>query len=262
MLDAQASAALSRLSLGGSWTSSSLGSTKVNFIEVGCEMSVQCPSERYLRAHGRNQVVDAFSKIFFTLSISLASLFFGVHVGTALLPYVSKTLQSSLLRPWIVNVINVLCVMVYIATFPTYFTLSASFRHQATAALLFSFPGTFTRYVLSISLNPRSTLLPAGTLVANGLGTSLLALFHILQGLPNPVSPNACSILQGLGDGYCGCLTTVSTFAAEMRALTDSKRWLYGTISIVMGQVVCVLILGSAIWAGNVNARTSCTFVA
>ena len=192
----------------------------------------------------------------------MTSLFFGVHVGTALLPYVSKTLQSSLPRPWIVNVINVLSVMVYLATFPTYFTLSATFRHQATAALLFSFPGTFTRYVLSISLNPRSTLLPAGTLTANGLGTTLLALFHILQGLPNPVSPNACSILQGLGDGYCGCLTTVSTFVAEMRALTARKRWLYSTISIVMGQVLCVLILGSAIWAGNVSARTSCTFIA
>ncbi len=175
-----------------------------------------------------------------------------------LVPYVSRIPRSSFPGPWIVNLLS---IMVYLATLPTYFTLSASFRHQATAALLFCFPGTFTRYVLSISLNPRSPLLPVGTLVANELGTSLLALFHILQGLPNPVSPNACSILQGLGDGYCGCLTTVSTFAAEMRALTGSKRWLYGTISIVMGQVLLVLILGSAIWASNVSARMSCTFI-
>lgn len=260
--ETQASAVLSQLSLGGSWTSSTLGSTRGSFIEVGCEMFVICQSVRYLRAHDRNQVVDAFAKIFFTLSISLASLFFGVHIGAALLPYISKRLKSTLPRPWIVNTLNVLSVMVYLATFPTYFTLSASFRHQATAALLFSFPGTFTRYVLSVTLNPRSTLLPVGTLVANGVGTSLLALFHVLQGLPNPVSPNACSILQGLGDGYCGCLTTVSTFAAEIRALTARKRWFYGTVSIVMGQVLCVLILGSAIWAGNVSARTSCTFFA
>lgn len=210
---------------------------------------------------GLRNVVDAFTKIFFTLSISLASLFFGIYIGTALLPYVSKTHRSSLPRPWTINVLNVLSVMVYLATLPMYFTLSPSFRHQATAALLFSFPGTFTRYVLSTLLNPRSTLLPVGTLVANELGTSLLALFHILQGLPNPVSPNACSILQGLGDGYCGCLTTVSTFAAEMRALTSRKRWLYGTISVVMGQVLLVVILGSAIWASSVSARASCTFI-
>lgn len=210
---------------------------------------------------GRNQVVDAFTKIFFTLSISLASLYFGVHIGTALLPYVSKT-RASRPRPWIVNVLNVLSIMVYLATFPTYFTLSSSFRHQATAALLFSFPGTLTRYVVSILLNPRSALLPVGTLVVNEVGTSLLALFHILQGLPNPVSPNACSILQGLGDGYCGCLTTVSTFAAEMRGLRAGKRWLYCTISIMMGQILLVVIYGSAIWAGNVSPRASCTFTA
>ena len=208
---------------------------------------------------GHNQVIDAFAKIFFTLSISLGSLYFGVHIGTALVPYISK-MRTSLPRPWIVNVLNVLSVLVYLATFPTYFALSASFRHQATAALLFSFPGTFTRYVFSVLLNPRSALLPVGTLVVNELGTSLLALFHVLQGLPNPVSPNACSILQGLGDGYCGCLTTVSTFAAELRGLAARKRWLYGTISVVMGQVLMVLIFGSAIWAGNVSSRVSCTF--
>ena len=224
-------------------------------------MSVQSLSDWHLGAHGRDQVVDAFAKIFFTLSISLASLYFGVHIGTALLPYISKT-RRSLPRPWVVNVLNVLSFMIYLATFPTYFTLSASFRHQTTAAVLFSFPGTFTRYVLSVLLNPRSSLLPVGTLVVNELGTSLLALFHIFQGLPKPVSPNACSILQGLGDGYCGCLTTVSTFAAEMRGLTARKRWLYGTISIVTGQVLLVLIFGSAIWAGHVSPRVSCTFTA
>ncbi|KAN0131423.1 CrcB-like domain containing protein [Lactarius tabidus] len=218
-------------------------------------------NEGQFHRDGLRDVVDAFTKIFFTLSISLASLYFGVHIGTALLPYFSKT-RTSLPRPWIVNVLNALSIMVYLATFPTYFTLSASFRHQATAALLFSFPGTFTRYVVSISLNPRSASLPVGTLVVNEVGTSLLGLFHILQGLPSPVSPNACSILQGLGDGYCGCLTTVSTFAAEMRGLTAGKRWLYGTISILAGQILLVVIYGSAIWAGNVSPRASCTFTA
>jgi fluoride exporter len=158
------------------------------------------------------------------------------------------------------RIIPVVSILVYFATFPTYFRLSASFRHQATAALLFSFPGTLTRYVLSILLNPRLQLLPIGTLVANGFGTSLLALFHVLQGLTHPVSPGACSILQGLADGYCGCLTTVSTFAAEMSALVAWKRWLYGAVSIVTGQVLMVVILGSMLWTSNASARASCIF--
>ncbi|KAI0307275.1 CrcB-like protein-domain-containing protein [Multifurca ochricompacta] len=215
-------------------------------------------NEGQFHRSGLRNVVDAFTKISFTFLISLASLSFGVHIGTALLPFIPRTgpLTSAMRRA-----ITVLSIMIYLATFPTYFRLSASFRHQATAALLFSFPGTLTRYMLSILLNPRSKLLPVGTLVANELGTSLLALFHVLQGLPRTVSPNACSILQGLEDGYCGCLTTVSTFVAEMSALAIGKRWLYATISIVMGQVLMVLILGSTVWTGNVSAQVRCTFV-
>lgn len=158
------------------------------------------------------------------------------------------------------HTVSIVSILAYFATFPTYFRLSASFRHQATAAILFSFPGTLTRYVLSVTLNPRLKILPLGTLVANEFGTSLLALFHVLQGSKHIVSPGACSILQGLGDGYCGCLTTVSTFAAELSVLGVRKRWLYGTISIVAGQVLMVLILGSTLWTGNASARMSCTF--
>ena len=209
-----------------------------------------------LEAHDSDQVVDGVGKISFTLSISMASLFLGVHIGTMLLPVIPEIRPPSRATRYAACVISVL---VYFATFPAYFRLSASFRHQATAALLFSFPGTLTRYVLSIVLNPRLKLLPVGTLVANEFGTSLLAMFHALQGLNHPVSPGACAILQGLDDGYCGCLTTVSTFASELRALGTRKGLLYGTISIGLGQILMVLILGSAVWTGSVSSQISCT---
>ncbi len=186
----------------------------------------------------------------------MASLFLGIHIGTTLLPIVPKLRPPSNAMQYAASIVSVL---VYGATFPAYFCLSASFRHQATAALLFSFPGTLTRYVLSILLNPRLKFLPIGTLVANEAGTSLLAMFHALQGLRPPVSPVACSILQGLDDGYCGCLTTVSTFASELRVLGSWKGLLYGTISVVVGQVLMVLVLGSAVWTGRVSAQISCT---
>jgi CrcB protein len=219
-----------------------------------CLFSISSPSR--LKAHASNQAVDGIGKIFFTLSISMASLFLGIHIGTTLLPVIPKLRPPSSAIQYAVPIISVL---VYGATFPAYFCLSASFRHQATAALLFCFPGTLTRYVLSILLNPRFKVLPVGTLVANEFGTSLLAMFHALQGLRPPVSPGACSILQGLDDGYCGCLTTVSTFVSEMRVLGSRKGLLYGTVSIVLGQVLMVLVLGSAVWTGSVSSQISCT---
>ncbi|KAI0053010.1 hypothetical protein FA95DRAFT_1509401 [Auriscalpium vulgare] len=203
-------------------------------------------------------VIDGCTKIFFTLAISLASLSFGVHIGTLIAPYIPVLRPPT---PIIRHSITVLSILTYFATYPAYFRMSPSFRHQATAALLFSFPGTLTRYLLSIQLNPRYKLMPVGTFTANSLGTALLAMCHVLQGLPNPVSDNACAVLQGLADGYCGCLTTVSTFAAEVSALTVGKRWFYATLSIAVGQLLMLVILGPSFWAGGVSEQGSCEFV-
>ncbi|KAI9512241.1 CrcB-like protein-domain-containing protein [Russula earlei] len=207
---------------------------------------------------GLRDAVDGVTKLFFTLSISLASLSFGAHIGKLLIPVIPKLRPPSRVMQHTVSIVSVL---VYLATFPSYFRLSPSFRHQATAALLFSFPGTLTRYMLSICLNPRLKLLPIGTLVANEVGTSLLALFRVLQGLGDALSPDACSILQGLGDGYCGCLTTVSTFVAELSTLETGRRWFYAIVSIVMGQILVVLILGSTVWTGKASVQLSCMLV-
>jgi len=197
-------------------------------------------------------VIDGCTKLFFTLSISLASLSFGVHLGSKLAPF---TPSISPPRPLARYTLTVISILAYAASFVTYFKLSISFRHQATAALLFSYPGTLTRYLLSIRLNPLVKTLPLGTMIANSFGTALLATVHVLQGLPHPISSNSCNVLQGIADGYCGCLTTVSTFAAELSALSDKKRWLYASLSIVVAQLLILVIMGPSFWAGGVNDR-------
>ncbi|KZV77188.1 hypothetical protein PENSPDRAFT_568386 [Peniophora sp. CONT] len=201
-------------------------------------------------------VIDGCTKIFFTLSIAWASLAFGVHFAHGLLPYIPILRPPS--KP-VRYILLAMSVLMYAATIVTYFELSTAFRHQVTAALLFCYPGTLTRYLLSINLNPRLKTLPLGTLAANLLGTALLGVFHVLQGLPTPLSANSCSILQGLADGYCGCLTTVSTFAAEISALTIRRRYIYGTVTIVCGQLLMLVIMGSSFWAGGVNDATAGT---
>jgi CrcB protein len=203
------------------------------------------------------QLVDGITKTVFTLVLSLASVSFGAHVAQLISPHFptlsppGRVFRSGL---------TIVSILTYAATFPAYFRLPAEFRHQATAALLFSFPGTLTRYLLSIRLNPLIKTMPLGTFIANVLGTALLGTFHVLQNTPTPVSQNACTILQGLADGYCGCLTTVSTFAAEVGTLTKRKAWFYAAISWSAGQLLLLVILGSSFWAGHVREQQTCSF--
>lgn len=205
------------------------------------------------------QVIDGLSKTAFTLGLSLSAIYFGAHLASL----ARKICPPAVLPPpnkYIRYTISLISALTYFATIPLYFRLSPSFRHQATAALLFCFPGTLTRYLLSIYLNPLLQLMPLGTFTANMLGTALLGVFHVLQGTSNPVSENACALLQGLEDGYCGCLTTISTFAAEVDALPDKKSWFYVATSWITAQLLLLVILGPSFWAGNVSERTTCVF--
>ncbi|KII95132.1 hypothetical protein PLICRDRAFT_99062 [Plicaturopsis crispa FD-325 SS-3] len=211
------------------------------------------------RAHrgGLRDAIDGLAKTVFTLVIALASLSFGAQLSSQLRPYLPS------LRPPVKAVrygLTVVAILMYAATIPVYFRLSHKYRHEVTAALLFSFPGTLTRYVLSIKLNPLLKTLPLGTYTANMFGTALIGAFHVLQSTSNPPSPNACGLLQGLADGYCGCLTTVSTFAAEVGTLREKKAWFYAVTSWLTGQLLLLVILGSSYWAGGVKEQITCKF--
>ncbi|KAF7977431.1 hypothetical protein HWV62_3584 [Athelia sp. TMB] len=211
---------------------------------------------RYDRA-GLRDVVDGITKTIFTLIVSIASVQFGVYISTNLSPRLPALSPPGPIARYTVTAISVL---IYAATFPAYFRLPAEYRHQATAALLFSFPGTLTRYILSIKVNPLIKAMPLGTFTANALGTALLGTFHVLQNTAAPKSANACALLQGLLDGYCGCLTTVSTFAAEVGALKKQKAWFYAALSWITGQLLLLVILGPSIWVGNVREQPTCRF--
>jgi CrcB protein len=190
---------------------------------------------------GLRDFVDGTGKTAFTLAISIASVSFGAHIARAIKPHFPSLPSPSRSVRYCLSVLSIL---MYAATLPAYFKLSPSYRHQATAALLFAFPGALTRYLLSIQLNPRNKTIPLGTFTANAVGTALLGTFHVLQSTSSPPSQNACAILQGLADGYCGCLTTISTFAVEVVTLKSRRAWFY------------VLISGQGIYENKLHAAS------
>jgi fluoride ion exporter CrcB/FEX len=190
-----------------------------------------------------------------TFSLSLASLIFGQKLASIVAP---RFQNLSFLPRFLRFGLSVFSITTYAATLITYFFLPSRHRREVTAALVFSFPGTLTRYLLSTTLNPRLKALPLGTFVANLSGTALIAAFHTLQSTPSPPSQNGCDILQGLIDGYCGCLTTVSTFAAEIYDLRFRKACRYALVSWILGQLIILLIFGSSLWTGRVEHQITC----
>ncbi|KAJ7157097.1 major facilitator superfamily domain-containing protein [Mycena filopes] len=206
-----------------------------------------------------NQVLDGLCKGVFTISLSLASLLFGMHIASQISPYFhAAPPPGKLLR----SAVTIIAVCTYAATIPAYYFLPRDYRHQATAALMFSFPGTLTRYMLSIQLNGVLHTFPLGTYAANSFGTALQATLHVLQSTAGrPLGGATCTLLQGLADGYCGCLTSVSTVAAELVTFkTAGHKYRYGLATWATGQIFLVLIFGALLWGGEIAKERTCAF--
>ncbi|KIY49270.1 hypothetical protein FISHEDRAFT_41531 [Fistulina hepatica ATCC 64428] len=211
-------------------------------------------AEHYSRG-GFHDFIDGLAQTVFTLCLALGSFKFGTYMAVETSRFYPRIPSFSLIPRLVVTSIS---IAFYGAVFPAYFRLPASYRSQATAALLFAFPGALLRYILSVTLNHFIKGFPLGTFLANAFGTGLLGAFSVIQGLPSPVSYGSCAILQGLSDGFCGCLTTVSTFAAETITLPTRSSWRYVIVSWVAGQLILLVILGPAFWHGHVNKEATC----
>jgi len=123
-------------------------------------------------------------------------------------------------------------------------------------ALLFAPCGTWLRFYLS-DLNIRFTTFPLGTFLANALGTAILATCVALQRTGNRTMLQ-CQVLQGFDDGFCGCLTTISTFIAEVGKLKRGQTYRYVLASWVTGQLLMLVILGSVDFARSDGLSTRC----
>ncbi|KAI9003134.1 CrcB-like protein-domain-containing protein [Gaertneriomyces semiglobifer] len=123
-------------------------------------------------------------------------------------------------------------------------------------ATLFGPPGTILRFQLS-KLNVRSMRFAYGTFIANILGTALLAGLFLAR-YNVPLHSTSCHIIIGFSDGFCGCLTTVSTFIIELRSMPTRYAYIYGLTSILFGQIVMVAIAGAYVWSQGVRDLT-CT---
>lgn len=109
--------------------------------------------------------------------------------------------------------------------------------------------GALLRWVLGLGLNALLPSMPPGTLAANLIGAYIIGL-AVAYFAGNPALPPHWRLL--IITGFCGGLTTFSTFSAELVALIEQQRlgWVAATILVHVGGSVAMTLLGIATYAG------------
>ena len=126
-------------------------------------------------------------------------------------------------------------------------------RGRAVFALVFAPLGCLGRFYASLYLNGKIASFPLGTFVVNIFGTAILGMSWDLQHVPLG-GVVGCQLLQGIEDGFCGCLTTVSTWVIELSTLRRWHAYRYGAVSVVMALCFMVVIMGSMQWTRGFSA--------
>lgn len=189
------------------------------------------------------QSVMAIGLINFGLS------FAGLKVGHHLADFVKiPKLTSKAER--VISTLTALCGIILFCIFIIFAALWKSWRWW-TYLGLFGIPGALLRWQLS-KLNGK---LPLGTFAANTLACIVLAVCVLLQRGKSTHSSNQivhnfvqCQILDGIENGFCGCLSTVSTFVNEMYGMNYKRAYVYGFATCIAGFGMMVVIVGSFAW--------------
>ena len=147
-----------------------------------------------------------------------------------------------------------------------------------TFPMLFSPPGAILRWWLALKLNAGFTSpsassqdrngrrrafprWPMGTLAANLLAAAIISGAFSAQHVGLSLSTGAlpalqCQALYGLQEGFCGCLSTISTFAVELESLRPKRRaFAYLLASWVLGVLLCLCIVGVPTWTRGYEGR-------
>jgi fluoride exporter len=107
--------------------------------------------------------------------------------------------------------------------------------------------GALMRWQLGLKLNELFPSLPPGTLVANMIGGYVIGLAMAFFATSNDIAPEWRLFII---TGFCGGLTTFSTFSAEVVTLLQQGRFGWASASVALHVTCSVLatIAGLFTW--------------
>ena len=163
-----------------------------------------------------------------------------IHIGDSdgLMEKMVAAFQKK--RPWFFPIVN-LCLFVSITS-----TIIAVCLHMEQYTFLFSLlfgsPGTYMRWCLS-SLDKTNFKytgsFPIGTFLTNVIGSFILAVILVIISYNTTDTKDIqYALLNGIAIGFCGSLTTVSTFVSQISSLSFRMSVCYVLVSIAVSQLI------------------------
>ncbi|KAK1828477.1 CrcB-like protein-domain-containing protein [Podospora conica] len=181
-----------------------------------------------------------------TLSVSLSALFLGAHLSLVAACFIPPSLPKT--TKWLDRLAPLLALVAWLAALLLCILPPApSWRGAVAFALLFAPLGCLARFWISLYLNGRMRF-PLGTFTVNVVGTAVLGIAWDLAHVPLGGTVG-CAVLQGVEDGFCGSLTTVSKWVVELVGLRRGHAYVYGGMSVGVGLGVLVAVMGGLRWS-------------
>ena len=137
-----------------------------------------------------------------------------------------------------------------------------SWRGKVLFAIVLAPLGCLVRFHASLRLNGLVIWFPMGTFAVNVGGTIILGACWDLQhaalgGGGVGGAAVGCQVLEGVQDGFCGCVTTVSTWVMELKGLQRRHAYFYGMMSVGISMSALVVIMGTFLWTKG-NSPIAC----
>jgi CrcB protein len=108
--------------------------------------------------------------------------------------------------------------------------------------------GAPARYVTDLLVQSRhGSRLPWGTLTVNVVGSLVLG---VAAGL-SAAGHVPLWVLTLVGTGFCGALTTFSTFSFETFRLLDERLWLTAMVNVVASVAAGLAAVALGFWLGS-----------
>lgn len=228
--------------------------------------------------NGGYSIMAVLAVIFITLTLCLCALKVGAHIAILLDP-IAPVLPFHFLRRILDPIIVFIAFgawlgAVLLAILPPDRPggpsskgswVNETWRGQAIFACVFAPVGCLIRFYASLHLNGLKASFPLGTFCVNIFGTAVLGmafdLQHVALGDSGLVGGGilSCQVLQGIMDGFCGCLTTVSTWIVEISTLKRAHGYVYGATSVAVGLAISVVVMGSVRWTVGWTAAACVT---